>query len=60
MNQPQSIAAAGEIEFGYDPSTYAAETEDLDRETLLALEMILDDQIRISWMQDRPAFETGA
>ena len=60
MNQPQSIAATDELQFGYAPNSDSPETEDLDQETLLALEMIRDDQIRISWMQDRPALEADA
>ena len=60
MNQPQSVAATDELEFGYDLSTDSPETEDLDHETLLAFEMIRGDQIRISWMQDRPVLETEA
>ena len=39
------------------PRDAGSESEDLDRETLTAFDEILDDQIRVSWMQDRQRWE---
>ena len=59
--QPSDTALSEETTALYQsadhPSDAAAETEGLDLETLAAFEQILDDQLQISWMQDRQRWQ---